>query len=128
MTSMVFLVPLFAANTQTKTLLQLFVLQPLLHVSIAGVVLHVIQVPYQFLNWGPVAWLGRISYSLYLWQQVFCFNPSFKLGYSLALLAVGCACLSYYFVEQPMLRLREKRVQKLEQAAAPMLERTSSAA
>jgi len=64
MTSMVFLVPLFAANTQTKTLLQLFVLQPLLHVSIAGVVLHVIQVPYQFLNWGPVAWLGRISYSL----------------------------------------------------------------
>jgi len=128
MTGTAFLVPLFVPNTQAKILLQLFVLQPLLHVSIAGVVLHVIQVPYRFLNWGPVAWLGRISYSLYLWQQVFCFNPSLKLGYSLALLAVGCACLSYYFVEQPMLRLREKRVQKLEQAAAPMLERTSSAA
>jgi peptidoglycan/LPS O-acetylase OafA/YrhL len=24
------------------------------------------------LNAGPVAWVGRLSYSLYLWQQVFC--------------------------------------------------------
>jgi peptidoglycan/LPS O-acetylase OafA/YrhL len=128
MTAAVFLVPLYAANTPAKTLLQLFVLQPLLHVSIAGVVLHVIQVPYRFLNWGPVAWLGKISYSLYLWQEVFCSNPSLKLGYSLALLAVGCACLSYYFVEQPMLRLREKRMRKQDQIATPILEQTSSAA
>jgi peptidoglycan/LPS O-acetylase OafA/YrhL len=127
MTAAVFLVPLFPANTPAKTLLQLFVLQPLLQISIAGTILHVIQVPYRFLNWGPVAWLGKISYSLYLWQEVFCSNPSLKLGYSLALLAVGAACLSYYFVERPMLRLRENRAQK-NQAAPAVLEQTSSAA
>jgi len=127
MTAAVFLVPLFAANTPTKTLLQLFVLQPLLQVSIAGVIMHVIQVPYRFLNWGPVAWLGKISYSLYLWQEVFCSNPSLKLGYSLALLAVGAACLSYYFVEQPMLRLRERRARG-DHATAVVLGQTSSAA
>jgi peptidoglycan/LPS O-acetylase OafA/YrhL len=99
----------------------------LLQISIAGVILHVIQVPYRFLNWGPVSWLGKISYSLYLWQEVFCFNPSLKLGYSLALLAVGAACLSYYFVEQPMLRLREKRAEQ-DQPMVPALEETSSAA
>jgi len=127
MTAAIFLVPLFPANNPPKTLFQLFVLQPLLQISIAGVVLHVIQVPYRFLNWGPVSWLGKISYSLYLWQEVFCSNPSLKLGYSLALLAVGAACLSYYFVEQPMLRLREKRAQQ-DRPMVPALEETSSAA
>jgi len=80
----------------------------LLHVSIAGVVLHVIQVPYAALNWKPVAWLGKISYSLYLWQELFCSNPNLHYGYVLALPAIACACLSYYFVEQPMLRVRER--------------------
>jgi peptidoglycan/LPS O-acetylase OafA/YrhL len=126
MTAAVFLVPLFAANTPAKTLFQLFALQPLLQISIAGVILHVIQVPYRFLNWGPVAWLGKISYSLYLWQQIF-FSPSLKLGYPLILLAVGAACLSYYLVEQPMLRLREKRARE-DQPVVPVLEQTSSAA
>jgi peptidoglycan/LPS O-acetylase OafA/YrhL len=128
MTIAVFCVPLFPANTPARTLVLLFILQPLLHVSIAGVVLHVIQVPYRILNWTPVVWLGKISYSLYLWQEVFCSNPSLKLGYSLALLAVLCACLSYYFVEQPMLRLREKRTRKQAEAAIPVLEPSSSAA
>ena len=86
----------------------LFVLRPLLHVSIAGVVLHVIQVPYAALNWKPIAWLGKISYSLYLWQELFCSNPNLHYGYVLALPAVACACLSYYLVEQPMLRVRER--------------------
>ncbi|HSS95515.1 MAG TPA: hypothetical protein VLK33_00715, partial [Terriglobales bacterium] len=127
MTAAVFLVPLFAGNTPGKTLFQLFILKPLLQVSIAGVILHVIQVPYRFLNWTPVAWLGKISYSLYLWQEVFCSNPSLKLGYSLALLAVCAACLSYYFVEQPMLRLRDKRAGE-NKAAPAMLGQTSTAA
>src|SRR5215471_12688755 len=70
-------------------------------------VLHVTQTPYHALNWGPVAWLGKISYSLYLWQELFCSNPNLHHGYILALPAIGCACLSYYIVEQPMLRWRE---------------------
>jgi len=104
-----FFIPWFPATTPWRTLFMLFVLRPILNVSIAGLVLHVIQVPYRALNWGPVAWLGRISYSLYLWQELFCSNPSLHLGYLLVVPALGCACLSYYCIEQPMLRLRDKR-------------------
>ena len=108
MTAGVIFIPWYPATSAARTLFMLFVLRPLLHVSIAGVVLHVIQVPYAALNWGPVAWLGKISYSLYLWQELFCSNPNLPYGYALALPAIGCACLSYYLVEQPMLRLRER--------------------
>ena len=108
MIAAVIFIPWFPATSAGRTLFMLFVLRPLLHVSIAGVVLHVIQVPYAALNWGPVAWLGKISYSLYLWQELFCSNPKLPYGYALAIPAIGCACLSYYLVEQPMLRLRER--------------------
>jgi len=101
-------IPLFPATTPARTLFMLFVLRPLLDVSLAGLVLHVIQVPYRVLNWGPVAWLGRISYSLYLWQELFCSNAALRQGYLLVLPALACACLSYYFVEQPMLRIRDR--------------------
>ena len=108
MTAAAILLPWYPATSAARSLLMLFVLRPLLHVSIAGVVLHVIQVPYAALNWKPVAWLGKISYSLYLWQELFCSNPNLHYGYVLALPAIACACLSYYFVEQPMLRVRER--------------------
>jgi peptidoglycan/LPS O-acetylase OafA/YrhL len=86
----------------------LFVLWPILHCSIAGLVLHVIQSPYRILNFAPVVWLGRISYSLYLWQEPFFFNPFRQPAYKL-LLGVGLACLSYYLVEEPVLRLRDRK-------------------
>jgi peptidoglycan/LPS O-acetylase OafA/YrhL len=101
-------IPWFSANTPIRTLFQLFILRPLLHLATAGLVLHVIQVPYRALNWLPIAWVGRISYSLYLWQELFCSNASLHAGFVLALPAIACACLSYYLVEQPMLRLRER--------------------
>src|SRR5258708_22210380 len=53
------------------TALLLFVLWPVMHVCIAGLLLHVVQTPYWILNVRPVVWLGKISSSLYLWQQVF---------------------------------------------------------
>ncbi|HEY8670313.1 MAG TPA: acyltransferase, partial [Terriglobales bacterium] len=67
----VVLVPGFSMSSSPRTLFMLFVLRPLLHVSIAGCVLHVMQAPYRALNWPPVAWLGKISYSVYLWQELF---------------------------------------------------------
>jgi peptidoglycan/LPS O-acetylase OafA/YrhL len=103
-----FAVPWFPATSPPRTLFMLFVLRPLLNISIAGVVLHVIQVPYRALNWLPVAWLGQISYSVYLWQELFCSNAALHQGYFLIVPTLACACLSYYLVEQPMLRLREK--------------------
>jgi peptidoglycan/LPS O-acetylase OafA/YrhL len=102
-------IPWFPATSPARSLFMLFVLRPLLHVSIAGLVLHVIQVPYRLLNWAPISWLGKISYSLYLWQELFCSNPALHLGYFLVVPALACACLSYYLVEQPMLRLRDRR-------------------
>jgi peptidoglycan/LPS O-acetylase OafA/YrhL len=100
-------VPWFPATSPARTLFELFILSPVLHVAVAGLVLHVIQVPYRFLNCTPVAWLGRISYSLYLWQELFCSNAALHSGFLLVLPSIACACLSYYLIEQPMLRLRD---------------------
>jgi peptidoglycan/LPS O-acetylase OafA/YrhL len=66
----------------------------------------------RFLDAAPVAWVGRLSYSLYLWQQPFLnrhghhWLQSFPLN---VILAFVFASLSYYLVEQPVLRLRERR-------------------
>lgn len=119
----VIVIPWFAASSAARTLFMLFVLRPLLHVSLAGCVLHVIQVPYRALNWPPVAWLGKISYSVYLWQELFYPNSPLKLGYAGLLATLACACLSYYLVEQPMLRLREVLAQKntaVDRSSSPL--------
>jgi peptidoglycan/LPS O-acetylase OafA/YrhL len=99
-------VPVFDANTPVRTLFMTFVLQPVFYLSIAGVILHVVQVPYWFLNWAPITFLGRISYSLYLWQQPFCADPQLRSGI-LVVFSIAMACLSYYYVELPMLRKRD---------------------
>jgi peptidoglycan/LPS O-acetylase OafA/YrhL len=101
------LIPLYHGESRLRTLFILFVLAPILHFSIAGILIHVVQHPYRVLNLAPVVWLGNISYSLYLWQQFF-LDPSISSRYAV-LWAVGLACVSYYLVEKPMLRLRELR-------------------
>jgi len=70
----------------------------------------------RFLNSRPIARIGVLSYSIYIWQTLFLnpsnltlFGPSFKLLYTfpfswLAILVV--AELSYNLVERPSLRLR----------------------
>jgi peptidoglycan/LPS O-acetylase OafA/YrhL len=61
------------------------------------------------LEWPALAWIGRLSYSLYLWQQLFCVP---RTGWALeawpANLAAtfALAAASYYLVERPALRLR----------------------
>src|SRR5882672_1214917 len=104
----VILIPYYPANTPVRTLVELFLLWPLMNCCMAGILLHVVRTPYRILNLPPVVWLGRVSYSLYLWQQPFFFAPRGRPTYWL-LFGVGLACLSYYLVEQPVLRLREKR-------------------
>ena len=92
------------------TALLLFVLWPTMHLSIAVLLLHVVRHPYQFLNSTPFVWLGKVSYSLYLWQQLFVYGVAPKPWYS-AFFALALASGSYYFVEQPMLRIRENRAE-----------------
>ena len=63
------------------------------------------------LEFPPVSWLGRISYSLYLWHVPFVYTwiPDFP-GHILVrvILSLAAAWLSYRFIEQPMLRLRQR--------------------
>ena len=64
------------------------------------------------LNWGPLVWLGTLSYSLYLWQEPFLnhFRPTRATTYPLNLvLAFGCAVASYYLIEKPILTWRAQR-------------------
>lgn len=107
-------VPIYAGALRFHiTALLLFVLWPVMHLSIAGVLLHVVENPYWILNVRPVVWLGKISYSLYLWQQLFAYSRGHRPWY-FALFAVGLATASYYLVEQPMLRMRERRARERE--------------
>ncbi|MBL3962826.1 acyltransferase [Burkholderia cenocepacia] len=64
----------------------------------------------RWLRAGPVVFVGTISFSLYLWQQPFA-NPGlpvphgFPLGIVWALMA---ATASYFLVEKPFLRLKDR--------------------
>jgi peptidoglycan/LPS O-acetylase OafA/YrhL len=60
------------------------------------------------LNARPIAFVGVLSYSLYLWQQPF-LRPGHTLPLPWSLLCIAAlALLSYYAVEQPFLRLRAR--------------------
>jgi peptidoglycan/LPS O-acetylase OafA/YrhL len=75
---------------------------------------------YRAMTFGPVAWLGLVSYGIFLWHQPFTeeFLPILRLGvhgvvvlYTLAVFAVAtaCAAVSYYAVERPILRFKDPR-------------------
>ncbi len=62
----------------------------------------------------PIRWVGRISYSIYLWQMPFfsrhgwlALHTSFLPLKILAIL--GVAALSYYAIEKPMIKLARRR-------------------
>jgi peptidoglycan/LPS O-acetylase OafA/YrhL len=66
----------------------------------------------RILNWGPLVWLGGLSYSLYLWQEPFLNHyaksdvNTFPLNVALAF---TCAVASFYLVETPFLQWRDRR-------------------
>lgn len=57
-----------------------------------------------------VRYIGAISYSLYLWQQVFTGPPAryAHADWFVPILAIPMAALSYHFVEQPFVRWGRK--------------------
>lgn len=85
---------------------------PLVPLLLAGTLLHSGGLAGRVLECGPLRWVGRISYSLYLWQQLFLIPPSstrplgrlhdFPLDW---IAAFGCALASYHLVEQPAIAL-----------------------
>lgn len=114
----VVLVPLYMGllRFHTTPILLLF-FWPLLHVSIATLLLHLTRHPSRLLNARPMVWLGNISYSLYLWQQLFAFGNSPRPLY-FVVFAVAIAAASYYLIEQPMLKLRDRRTAGLKAKTA----------
>jgi peptidoglycan/LPS O-acetylase OafA/YrhL len=69
----------------------------------------------RFLAWRPMCWVGTVSYSIYLWQEIFLpqfadqraagvFQHLQKAPYNLIAI-LACACLSRYLIELPMVRL-----------------------
>jgi peptidoglycan/LPS O-acetylase OafA/YrhL len=72
--------------------------------------------PGRFLAHPVVAWLGLVSYGIFLWQYVAALElggPGAGLPFGLVLLgtlaiAVACAAFSYYVVERPLLRLKNR--------------------
>ena len=70
------------------------------------------------LRWSAVQWLGRISYSIYLWQQLFTGAPNLylkvpqpTLPWAIVLILV-CASLSYYLIERPFNAMGRRFIRK----------------
>jgi peptidoglycan/LPS O-acetylase OafA/YrhL len=65
----------------------------------------------QVLNWKPIAFIGVLSYSLYLWQQLFLNRNSVAWVNAFPqnlFFAVAAALGSYFLLEKPFLRLRHR--------------------
>jgi peptidoglycan/LPS O-acetylase OafA/YrhL len=95
-------------STLQATVIPLLILSTVLHPgSIAG----------RLLEMKPVRWIGWISYSLYLWQQLFFGNNFVSSPPQLSALRewplnffalIVCASFSYHMVEKPFIRLGHK--------------------
>lgn len=62
----------------------------------------------------PLVWIGKISYSLYLWHFVI-FSVVYYIGFPVLIkygldfgVSFACAAASFYLVEQPILRLKSR--------------------
>jgi peptidoglycan/LPS O-acetylase OafA/YrhL len=87
---------------------------------ILSTVLHTGTIQGRLLEMKPLRWIGRISYSLYLWQQLFFGNNFVSSPPALAVLRetpinlvalIGCATFSYYLVEKRFVALGHKLAQ-----------------
>jgi peptidoglycan/LPS O-acetylase OafA/YrhL len=70
-----------------------------------------------WLAWRPLVLIGQISYGVYLWQQLF-LGPQIPAFEAIRTFPIGLAAtfvvaaVSYYFLERPLLRLKEMRYYK----------------
>jgi peptidoglycan/LPS O-acetylase OafA/YrhL len=98
-----------------------------LSISIAVLLLSVINnrgnIIFKILNYKPVAYIGTISYSLYIWQQIFTFKqpwantafPGTSVFVNLLLLLIT-AIVSYHLYEKQFLKLK-RRLNKVKNEA-----------
>jgi peptidoglycan/LPS O-acetylase OafA/YrhL len=93
---------------------------------VVGTTLHPTTTIARFLETPAMRWVGRISYSLYLWQQIFLISwgaslPSEANIPGIAWLqrlpfnfiaAFACAACSYYFIERPLIKIGHRLAAK----------------
>jgi len=90
----------------------------LLLVFVAGAVYNAGKLS-QFLNWKPMVFVGTISYSLYIWQQLFVeqANPT-VLGTVVRIVVIfAVAIAAHYAIEKPFLRLKDRFATKVMAAS-----------
>lgn len=69
---------------------------------------------FKILDWKPLAWVGSISYALYLWHVplldlfVRGFGDSLSVRVSAIIFSFFVAAFSFYYVEKPFIALRRK--------------------
>lgn len=104
----------------------------LIPMILAGTLLHPEWLFSRLLDSKPIAWVGRISYSLYIWQQLFLVPgweyPSHfwtRWPWNLAVI-LAVACTSYYFVETPLLRLGGRLAATLKAPVTPECQKQPS--
>jgi peptidoglycan/LPS O-acetylase OafA/YrhL len=108
-----------------------FIVDPLLVAAIIPMLIAQRQrMAVRWLEWAPVKYVGRVSYSAYLYQQ-WVAQPVMKLFRGLPLflrvaLTVGAviatASCSYYLIERPFLKLKDWRYRNRAQASAAAAE------
>ncbi|MGH9585454.1 MAG: acyltransferase family protein [Acidobacteriaceae bacterium] len=90
-----------------------FVIIPLLFpIIILATVFYAKSIPGRILEWAPLRWIGRLSYSIYLYQQLFFTDVRshsvlrYLQRFPEDIIAVSfCAVASYYLIERPFMRL-----------------------
>ncbi len=92
----------------------LFLISLLIPVLLAGTVLRSSGLVGQLLEVPALKWVGRMSYSLYLWQQLFLIQryapqpvpfPQLQTFPMNLVMIFACAAASYYLIERPAIRL-----------------------
>lgn len=89
---------------------------PLIALAIIQLIAHHAALPWRWMETTPVKFLGKISYSLYLYQQIVLGPVEHSLrALPRAVVVVACvfvtiavASTSYYFVERPLMRWKRK--------------------
>jgi peptidoglycan/LPS O-acetylase OafA/YrhL len=80
---------------------------------LVGTVLQPATLPGRVLEAAPMRWLGRLSYSLYVWQQLFLLGDQSSQPLPLGvfqewpvnfIMIFACAMASFYLIEKPMIK------------------------